>query len=235
MNDKVVLITGGAGNLGLSVTSLFLEEGARVAVPLYKTDKQVALDALASRHGGRLHTFGLDLTTERGAEQAINEVLEWGARLDSVVHLVGGYAGGRRLIDTPLDLWTRMVELNMTSAFLVARSALVPLVQGGGGTLVFVSSRSAFQGFTGNAAYSTTKAALITLAKAIAEEYGRDGVRSNVVVPDTIDTEANRQAMPNADPSRWVRPESIARVIYFLASDASRVINGAAVPVYGPG
>src|SRR5690606_6685349 len=140
-------------------------------------------------------------------------------------------AGGSRLADTPLDLWTRMVELNLTSAFLVARASLPRLVQDGGGSLVFLSSRTAFENLTGNAAYSVTNAGLVTLAKSIAEEYGPDGIRSNVILPDTIDTEANRRALPGADPSRWVRPESIARVILFLASDASVVINGAAVPV----
>jgi NAD(P)-dependent dehydrogenase (short-subunit alcohol dehydrogenase family) len=235
MKDKVVLVTGGAGNLGQAVTRTFLEAGARVAVPFYKTDKPSALDELAGERRGRLQTFALDLTTERGAEQAVRQVVEWGGKLNSVVHLVGGYAGGSRVADTPLELWARMVDLNMTSAFQVAKFSLPRVIQDGGGSLVFVSSRAAFVGFSGHAAYSATKAGLITLAKAIAEEYGRDKIRSNAVVPDTIDTEDNRRSQPGADPSRWPSPEEIARVILFLASDASSVINGAAVPVYGSG
>lgn len=235
MNGKVVLVTGGAGNLGQAVTRSFLEAGARVAVPFYKTDQPSALDRLSSEYGDRLHTFALDLTTERGAEQAVRQVVEWGRSLDAVAHLVGGFVGGTRLAETPLEVWGRMVELNLTSAYLVARFAIPRLLEGGGGAFVFVSSRAAFEGRARKAAYSATKAGLVSLAKAIAEEYGGEGIRSNVVVPDTIDTPGNRTAMPDADPTRWTLPASIARVILFLASDEARAINGAAVPVYARG
>src|SRR5690606_17104516 len=130
---------------------------------------------------------------------AVRQVVEWGGTVNSVVHLVGGYSGGQRLADTPLDIWVRMVELNMTSAFLIAKFAIPKLIAGGGGSLVFVSSRAAYQGLRERSAYSATKAGLITVAKAIAEEYSADGVRSNVVIPDTIDTEDNRRAQPGAD------------------------------------
>lgn len=232
MRDKVVLITGGAGNLGQSVTRRFLSAGARVAVPFYKTDQASALDSLREEYGDRLLAFALDLTTERGAEQAIRQVREWGGTLSAVAHLVGGYSGGTKIADTPLGIWSRMVDLNMTSAYLVSRFAAPKLVEGGGGSFVFVSSRAAFEGRATRAAYSATKAGLVSFAKALAEEYGPSGVRANVVVPDTIDTDDNRQAMPNADPRGWTKPDSIAEVIYFLASDESRAINGAAVPVY---
>ncbi len=235
MNDRVVLITGGAGNLGRAVTGAFLDAGARVAVPIYRTDSPSALDDDVREHEGRLLTFALDLTTERGSEQAIHQVVEWGGKLNSVIHLVGGYLGGTRVADTPLDVWNRMVEINATSAFLVARFSIPRMVEAGGGSFVFVSSRAAYHGLAERASYSAAKAALITLAKAIGEEYAADGIRSNVVLPDTIDTEANRLAMPDADFSRWTLPDDLARVILFLASDEAAVINGAAVPVYGSG
>jgi len=235
MKDRVVLVTGGAGNLGGAVTRAFLEAGSRVAVPFYKTDQASALDDLAAEFGSRLFSFALDLTTERGAEQAIRQVIEWGGSLEAVTHLVGGYSGGFRLADTSLATWNRMVELNLTSAYLISRFAIPPLLDGGGGSFVFVSSRAAFDARAGSAAYAVTKAGLITLGKAIAEEYGPGGIRANVIVPDTIDTEDNRRTMPDADHSRWTRPEDIARVITFLASGQSAAINGAAIPVYGAG
>jgi len=233
MEDRIVLVTGGAGNLGQAVTRAFLEGGGRVAVPFYKTDQSSALDPLSEEFGDRLYTFALDLTTERGAEQAVRQVVEWGGSLGAVAHMVGGYSGGLRVADTPLAIWNRMVELNLTSAYLVSRFALPQVVAAGGGSFVFVSSRAAFDVPTGSAAYAATKAGLVTLSHAIAAEYGSDGIRSNVVVPDTIDTEDNRRAMPDADHSRWVRPEAIASVVLFLASNRSSAINGAAVPVYG--
>jgi NAD(P)-dependent dehydrogenase (short-subunit alcohol dehydrogenase family) len=235
MKDAVVLVTGGAGNLGQAVTRAFLEAGARVAVPLYKTDKQSALDELSRTYQKQLHPFALDLTTERGAEQAIRQVVEWGGGLRSVVHLIGGFAGGTRLADTSEAAWSRMVNLNLTSAYLISRFAIPTLLAGGGGSFVFVSSRAVFQGRANRGAYAATKAGLITLAQTIAEEYGAEGIRSNVIVPDTVDTEDNRRAMPEADFSKWTSPDAIAKVILFLASPASGVINGAVLPVYGAG
>jgi NAD(P)-dependent dehydrogenase (short-subunit alcohol dehydrogenase family) len=233
MNDSVVLVTGGAGNLGQAVTREFLRAGARVAVPFYKTDQAFVLEELAGEFGDRLHSFALDLTTERGAEAAVRQVVEWGGRLDSVAHLVGGFAGGMRLADTPIEVWQRMVDLNMTAAYLVTRFAVPPLLAGGGGSFVFVSSRAAFTSMANRAAYAATKAGLTALAKAVGEEYGAEGIRSNVVVPETIDTENNRRRMPEADHSRWIKPEAIATVVLFLASEAAGAINGAAIPLYG--
>lgn len=231
MSEPVVLVTGGAGNVGRVVTRTFLEAGARVAVPLYKGDSAGVMEELAAKHGERLHTFALDLTTERGAEQAVGEVVEWGGRVDAVAHLIGGYTGGRNVADTPADLWERMISLNLTSAWLVARSALPRMVEQGGGAFVFVSSRSAVEGRAGHGAYAVAKSALITLAQVIAEEYGASGIRANTVLPGTIDTDANRRGMPDADRSLWTPPEQIARVIAFLASPESTAVNGAAVPV----
>ena len=232
MNNKVVLVTGGAGNLGQVVSRGFLKAGARVAIPVYQSDHGTALDQLREEFGDQVHSFALDLTTERGAEQAVRQVTEWGGKLTTVAHLVGGYSGGSRIADTPVEIWNRMIDLNMTTAYFVAKFAIPEVVAAGGGTFVFVSSRAAFEKRGQRAAYAVSKAGLISLARAIAEEYGMEGVRSNVVIPDTIDTEDNRAAMPDADRAGWIQPESIARVILFLASDDARAINGASVPVF---
>ncbi len=233
MKDKTVLVTGGAGNLGRIVTREFLDAGARVAVPFHKTDLPGALDELKSEAGDRLHTFALDLTTERGAEQAMRQSIEWGGRLDSVAHLIGGYIGGAHIGDTTIAVWDRMMELNLKSAFLASRYAVPRMLESGGGSLVFVSSRSAVREQAGHAAYAISKGGLLTLVESLAEEYRDRGIRANAVLPGTVNTEANRTAMPDSDPSRWVTPEEIARVIVFLASSQSAPINGAAIPVYG--
>lgn len=233
MNDSVALITGGAGNLGREVTRAFLESGARVAVPFYRTDQPDALDPLKAEFGSRLLPFALDLTTERGANAAVAQVVEWGGRLDAVAHLVGGWRGGTKLADTPLEVWERMLDLNLRSAWLMAHAAIPAMTRGGGGSLVFVSSRAARQGRAGNAAYAVSKAALCTLTEAIAEEYAEEGIRANAVLPGTVDTEANRKAMPDADHSRWTPPEEIAQAILFLASGRASAVNGATIPVYG--
>ncbi len=233
MNDAVALVTGGAGNVGRAVTHAFLERGARVAVPLYRTDQPQTLEPLVEQYGDRLHRFALDLTTERGAEQAVKQVVEWAGRLDVVAHLVGGYSGGAKLGDTAVDAWDRMIDLNLKSAYLVAHFAIPEMLEHGGGSFVFVSSRAALRDRGGHGGYAVAKSALITLAAVIAEEYGEEGIRANAVLPGTIDTEANRQSMPRAKHDNWTSPEEIAEVIAFLASSASSAINGAAVPVYG--
>jgi len=233
MNDAVSLVTGGAGNVGSAVTRAFLQQGARVAVPFYRTDPPHALESLREEYGDRLHRFALDLTTERGAEQAVQQVVEWGGRLDVVAHLVGGYSGGARLADTAVDAWDRMIDLNLKSAWLIARFAIPQMLKNGGGSFVFVSSRAALRDRSGHGGYAVAKSALITLAEVIAEEYGQDGIRANAVLPGTVYTEANRRAMPRGEHDRWTPPEEIASVIAFLASSASSAVNGAAVPVYG--
>jgi len=230
MADQVALVTGGAGGLGRAVTAQFLREGWRVAVPTYGGDSESPLRELAAEHGERLTWFAADLSDEQGAAEAVERTVAWAGRLDAVVHTVGGYVGGHSLTETPVAEWDRMMSMNLRSAFLVARAALPRLEAGG--ALVFVSSRAAVRGRAGNAAYAISKSALLTLTEAIADE-NRGRIRANAVLPGTIDTPANRAAMPDADASRWTPPEEIARVVVFLASPASAPVSGAAVPVYG--
>lgn len=232
INDSVVLVTGGAGNLGRAVTREFLERGARVAVPLYKTDVAGSLDDVRERYErDRFFTFALDLTTERGAAEAIREVMEWAGRLDAVAHLVGGYVGGHRLADTVVEAWDLMMDLNLKSAWLVSRFAIPAMVTRGGGTLVFVSSEAARQRRSGHAAYAIAKAGLLTLVDAIREEYGEEGIRAAAVMPDVIDTEANRAALSANDPSRrWSTPEEVAQRIVSLVAGELEAPDGA-IPV----
>lgn len=226
--DRVALITGGAGGLGRACVDAFLEDGWRVAVPIHRSAD--GLREPAARHGDGLTWFEADLTTEDGAAGTVERTLAWAGRLDAVVHTVGGYAGSGPLHEAPVEEWDRMMDVNLRSAYLVARAALPRLAEGG--SLVFVSSRAALRGRKGHAAYAVSKAALLTLVEAIAEEQ-KGRARANAVLPGTIDTPANRAAMPDAKHGTWTPPEEIARVIVFLASPASAPVSGAAVPVYG--
>lgn len=227
--ERVALITGGAGGLGRACVDAFLEDGWRVAVPTHSANGSEALRQPAAGFGDRLTWFDADLTEERGAERAVTQTMEWAGRLDAVVHTVGGYAFTGPLHESPVDAWDRMMDVNLRSAYLVARAALPRLE---GGSLVFVSSRAALQGRKGHAGYAVSKAALLTLVEAIAEEQ-KGRARANAVLPGTIDTPANRAAMPHAKFDTWTQPAEIAAVILFLASPASAPVSGAAVPVYG--
>jgi NAD(P)-dependent dehydrogenase (short-subunit alcohol dehydrogenase family) len=228
--ERVVLVTGGSGGLGSAVTEAFLVDGWRVAVPTHSSGTSETLSALATRYADRLTWFAADLATELGAADAVARTVAWGGRMDAVVHTVGGYAGGAALHETAVDEWDGMMSINLRSAFLIARAAIPRLTDGG--SLVFVSSRAALKGRKGHAAYAVSKAALLTLTEAIVEEY-KGRVRANAVLPGTIDTPANRAAMPGAKHDTWTPPAEIARVIVFLASGASGIVSGSAVPVYG--
>jgi NAD(P)-dependent dehydrogenase (short-subunit alcohol dehydrogenase family) len=232
-DGPVAFISGGAGNLGRAVCAAFLDAGWRILVALHHTDAKDALDPLRAAHPGRVQSCMLDLTTERGADSAVTQTVQWGGRIDAVAHLMGAWHGGARLAETPVGVWEAMMAVNLTSGFLLARAAVPKMVERGGGSIVFVSSRAAVEKHATNSAYAISKAGLLVLAETIAEEYGDAGVRANAVLPGTIDTPVNRRAMPNADASKWTPPEEIARVVLFLASAGSAAVNGASVPVAG--
>ncbi|MDO3702150.1 SDR family NAD(P)-dependent oxidoreductase [Micromonospora sp. C28SCA-DRY-2] len=225
MADRSVLVTGGTGGLGGAVTAAFVEAGWRVVVP-QRTSPATTAD-------GPVRVVA-DLTGPAGAQHAVEAAAgDPAAPLRAVVNLVGGYAGGGKVHETPVDEFERMLTVNLRPTHLVTRAALPHLIAAGGGAVVCVSSRAAVAPFAGAAGYVTAKAAVLAFAAAVAVEYRSAGVRCNTVLPSVIDTPANRAAQPDADHSRWVDPAEIARVIRFLASDESAPTSGASVPVYG--
>jgi NAD(P)-dependent dehydrogenase (short-subunit alcohol dehydrogenase family) len=156
-----------------------------------------------------------------------------GAPLRGVVNLVGGFAAGGRVHETPVEEFEAQFRLNLRPTYLLTQAALPHLVEAGQGSIVCVGSRAAVQPFSGAAGYVASKAAVIAFASAVAVEYRDDSVRCNAILPSVIDTPANRAAMPNANHDRWVKPAEIAGVISFMLSPDSAPTSGAAVPVYG--
>ena len=153
--------------------------------------------------------------------------------LRAVVNLVGGFASGGKVHETPFEQFEAQFQLNLRPTYLVTQAALPALVAAGGGAIVCVSSRAAVAPFPGAAGYITSKAAVIAFAQAVAVEYRDAGVRCNAILPSVIDTPGNRAAQPNADHSRWVSPAEIAAVIRYLAGPDSAPTSGASIPVYG--
>ncbi|MER7335540.1 MULTISPECIES: SDR family oxidoreductase [unclassified Micromonospora] len=228
MAGRSVLVTGGTGGLGGAVTAAFLDAGWRVVVP--GRDRPPTTEPAA---GGPVRLVA-DLTDPVGAERAVAAAADDpAAPLRAVVNLVGGYAGGGLVHETPVEEFDRMLTVNLRPTWLVTRAALPRLVAAGGGAVVCVSSRAAVAPFPGAAGYVTAKAAVLAFANAVAVEYRAAGVRCNTVLPSVIDTPANRAAQPTADHSRWVTPAEIAPVVRFLASDESAPTSGASIPVYG--
>ena len=225
-----VIVTGGTGALGGAVVEGLLEAGARVLVT-YVVDAEVApFRERFAGHGERVELHRCDL--RRGGEVAALFERVATDSLRAVVNLAGGYTW-TRLADADDAALERLLDLNLRTTFTVCRAAAGALVAAGGGAIVNVSARAALRGEAGNGVYGATKAAVLALTGSLSEELKDAGVNVNAVLPSIIDTPANRAAMPNSDPAKWVAPEDLASVIVFLASDAAAAVHGAGIPVYG--
>jgi NAD(P)-dependent dehydrogenase (short-subunit alcohol dehydrogenase family) len=219
LNHKVVLITGGNGALGHTVVQAFVQTGARV----------VSADRRPFQDEGKGHVE-VDVTDEQDVRRLVEEVIQKEGRIDVLVNLVGGYSSGR-VIETDFAMWQRMLMLNLTSAFLLSKALLPSMLERRAGRILHVAARAAVEPFPGAAAYVVSKSGLAALIRALALELKESGVTVNGILPRTIDTPENRRNMPEFDPTEWARPESIAQVLMFLASDESDQISGALVPV----
>jgi len=226
---RSVLITGGTGGLGTGVVTRFLDDGWRVVVPWVHEHELARVD-----EHERLELVQADLFEPDSVAAAVALAAGDGAApLGAMVNLVGGFASGPRVHETPIEDFEAQFRLNLRPAYLVTQAVLPHLIEAGAGAIVLVSTRAALQPFAGAAGYISSKAAVIALVKALAVEYRDEGVRANAILPSVIDTPGNRASMPDADFGKWVTPAEIAGVIAFLASEQSAPTSGAAVPVYG--
>lgn len=235
LEDRVAIVTGGSGALGRAVVEHFLIAGAKVAVP-YIVDAEIPL--LEQRLGNRFPSSQMlvrkyDVGVEEQSSKLVEEVVRAWGKLDILVNLVGGFWGGKPVAETTLAEWQSMFDLNLKPTFLCCRAAVRAMKRNGYGRIVSVSSRSGLAGAGDYTAYAVAKGAIKTFTASLAEEVLGDNILVNAIAPSTIDTEANRKAMPKATHENWVKPEDIARTIAYLCSEDCRVTSGAVVPVYG--
>jgi len=226
MKGKFVLVTGANGGLGTYVTRAFLDAGATVIGTSRKIQQAEFINPTFT-------ALPAEISTREGARVLIDQVMTRFGRLDVLVHTVGGFAGGRSIAETDDATFQRMLDLNLNSVFHILRASIPVLRQTGNGRLIAIGSRAALEPGAGVGAYSASKAAMVSLIRTAALENKDAGLTANVILPGTMDTPANREAMPNADVSKWVRPAAVASLITWLASDAGRDISGAVIPVYG--
>lgn len=233
LDSKVVLVAGGTGGLGTSVSLAFLAEGARTLVT-YRTEAEYqSLREAAGPRVSLLEGRATDVTDVDAVHSFVDEVVALYGRLDVLVNTVGGYAGGIKLWNVEPRTFEQMLALNLRSGFALSRAAVVPMLKQKQGAIVNVAARAAVDHGGGAAAYAASKAAAVAMMDSLAEDLKGTGVRVNSILPSIIDTEANRRAMPDADFQKWPKPEDIARVVLFLASDEACVVHGASIPVYG--
>jgi NAD(P)-dependent dehydrogenase (short-subunit alcohol dehydrogenase family) len=229
---KRAVVTGGTGGLGRAVVQTLLARGDRVAVP-FRNEWAFQELRTASHESESLWGAAADLSDAASTQRFFDAAAERFGGLDALAALAGGWAGGATLESAPPSELEAMLRVNLVTVHGSCRAAL-PHLLAQPGSVVTVSSRLAEAGGPGSAAYAAAKAAVLSLTRSLAAENRARGVRFNCVVPTTIDTPANRQAMPKADPSKWTAPDAIARVIEFLLSPDSGAITGAVIPVDAP-
>lgn len=233
-HDKIVLVTGGTGGLGREVTMAFLEAGAKVTVTYVVPEEFAALTSAAERIGATPPAgTNVDVTDEQTAGKFITEIVAKHGRLDVLVNTVGGYAGGTSVWDSDLHTYEKMLNLNLKAGFVLARAVVPQMIRQNRGWIVNIASKAAFDHAAGGSLYAASKAAALALMDSLAADVKPYNINVNSILPSIIDTAANRKAMPNADFSKWPKPQEIAQVILFLCSEEARVIQGAAIPVYG--
>jgi len=231
--NRIALVAGGTGGLGRAVSLALLEHDYRVTVTYRRAEEWETLQGAAGAKLSRLEGTRLDVTDEAAVGGLISNLVGKHGRLDALINTVGGYAGGVRLWELDPKVFEQMLALNLRSGFVLCRAVVPVMLKQGYGSIVNVASKAAFDHAAGAAAYAASKAAAIAMMDSLAADLKGTGVRVNSIVPSIIDTEVNRKAMPEADFTKWPKPEDIAGVIVFLCGDEAKVVHGASIPVYG--
>ena len=228
MPAKTALVTGASGGLGTHVTKVLLDTGFAV-VGLAPKIRQSDFDH------PNFTALSAAIDSLDAAKKAADTVIARFGAIDVLAHLVGGFAGGQTIADTDDATFQRMFDMNFNSAFHMLRAVLPHMRKAGAGRIIAIGSRAAEDPGPKVGSYSASKAALISLIRTVALENKDAGITANVILPGTMDTPANRKAMPGADVSTWVQPASVASLIVWLAGDAGKDVTGASIPVYGRG
>jgi NAD(P)-dependent dehydrogenase (short-subunit alcohol dehydrogenase family) len=229
-SGKVVLITGGTGALGRAVAQAFGTSNATTVVTYIIEEER---EDVKSKIKTIAELVKADITKEDQAKKLVSHVIKTYDRIDVLVNVVGGYLGGKTVAELDETEWDKMMNMNLKSAFLISKHVIPLMVAAKHGKMVHISSRTGLKSDGYDSAYSASKSGLIRLVESISEEVKEYNINVNCILPSTIDTEANRNAMPNSDFSKWVKTEDLANLVLFLCSDEAKVINGAAIPAYG--
>ena len=228
--DKVIIVTGAAGNVGSAVTRLLASRGAKVAAVDTLGPPLTAVMATLENPSRHLPIPEVDLTDPAACDSLVARVVHTLGGLHGVATTVGGFAMGK-LAETSLDQWDAMFSLNVKTTWNIYRAAAPVLKAAGGGSLVGIGSVAGLHGSSQMAPYAATKSAVMRLTESLADELRPDRIRVNAVLPTTIDTPQNRAAMPSADTTRWVKPTEVAEAMLFLLSDAASGVTGALLQV----
>ncbi len=232
-NKKIALITGPAGNLGSAVVELFAAEEVSLILLDRHQDRLRNIYPLFENSKDHLLISSVDLTDASMVITAVQKAVDHFGRIDILVHTAGGFKMGEKVHETSGKTWDGMMNLNVRTLLNVTNAVVPLMLKHKNGKIITIGARPALAGKARMGSYSAAKTAVLRLTESMSAELKSQGINVNCVLPGTIDTPANREAMPDADSSKWVAPHSLAEVILFLSSEAARDIHGAAIPVYG--
>lgn len=228
--EQTVLVTGATGNLGKAVARAFDVQGARLVLVGSRPETlEATYPSLEKRHLG----LAVDLKDKAAAARMVAEAERACGGIDVICAIAGGFASGKPVHETAPADWDSMMEMNVATMLNVVSPAIPGMIARKAGKIVTVGANSAAKGAANAGAYVASKSTVMRLTESMSAELRHHGINVNCVLPSTIDTPENRQAMPKADPSRWVKPQELAAVIVFLCSDGAAAMHGALVPVVG--
>ena len=229
LNQKVAIISGASGGLGQTVSRIFHENGTKLVLLGSRPDR---VQLMANELGNEtVLALGANLVIPTEADRVVTAALNHFGRIDILLNLAGGFTGGDPVADSdPADI-QRMLDMNLWTAYHLCRIAMPVMIEQRWGRIVNIGARDALVGRAKFSAYGLSKAAVLRLTESLAAEGKKYNITANAVLPGAIDTEANRQAMPNADFSKWVKPKTIAQTLLFLCQPGS-AISGATIPMY---
>jgi NAD(P)-dependent dehydrogenase (short-subunit alcohol dehydrogenase family) len=233
LTGRVVLVNGAKGDLGVAVVRELAAAEATIVATARDPTRVEALRIEVGLPGERYLARAADLTDPLSAMALVDAAIARFGSLDILVAATGGWRGGKPIAETDVATLNWLLQINLFTVFNACRAVLPHMLARGWGRIITVGARSAQTGQARSGAYAASKAALVALTQSIAAETRQAGITANTLLPSTIDTSANRAAMPDADYSRWVKPEQIAATIRFLCSDGASAISGTAIPIYG--
>jgi NAD(P)-dependent dehydrogenase (short-subunit alcohol dehydrogenase family) len=226
LSGKLFIVTGAFGALGQAVTTSMIAHGAKLALVSRRPDPGVEHPA------GALVYAGVELSQKDATGEVVERVFKKTGRIDGLVNLAGGFHW-EKFEGGTLESWESMFRVNLLTAAVSCAAVLPYLLRSESGTIINVGSLSAIKANSGMGAYAASKAGVVKLTEALADELKDRGITVNAILPSVIDTPRNRADMPGADYARWVSPKAVAEIIVFLASDLARAISGATLPVAG--
>jgi 3-oxoacyl-[acyl-carrier protein] reductase len=242
LEGKIALITGAASGIGRAQALLFAREGAAVVAADLNGDGAEQVVSEIQAEGGSGLAVRVEVSDQQSVQAAVDTAVARFGRIDILSNTAGAFDHYRQTLDTPRELWDKLIAVNLTSQYLVTNAVLPIMLANGGGRIVSIASGAGLMGGGGGAAYTSTKHAVIGYTRQLAAGYGKRGIRANAIAPGLIDTpmvadvshtEETQAWLANQPGGRLGRPEDIANAALFLVSDESDYIHAVTLPVDG--